>query len=243
MADGGSADSAALPVQVEAARALLRNATRPVLLLGHGVRLADAVDEYRQLAERLQLPVLTTWLGMDLIDAEHPLFCGRPGGMAPRGSNFTVQNADLLLVAGSRLDLGLVGYSYEHFARAARKVIVDIDRAELEKYPIPIDLPVVADAKAFAVELLRQLGDRDPVDRSAWLQRCRDWQRRYPLLTPEQTDPTLPLSAYHFSRTLSDAMTAEDIVAPGSSGFACEIFLLTYRCKRCLLYTSPSPRD
>jgi acetolactate synthase-1/2/3 large subunit len=211
---------------------LLNQAERPVLLVGNGVRMAWAADEFLELAERLQIPVLTTWLGMDLIDADHPLFFGRPGGMAPRGSNFTVQNADFLLVIGSRLDFGLVGYSYENFARAARKVIVDVDPAELAKYPIHVDLPVAADAKAFLGEALRQSEHLFLRDHEPWIERCRDWQKRYPLLNAEQVDPTLPLSAYNFSAQLADAMRPDDIVAPGSSGFACEIFLLNYRCKQ-----------
>ena len=220
-----------LKQQVDEALYLIRQAKRPVLLVGNGVRMAGAVTEFLQLAEQLQIPVLTTWLGMDLIDSEHSLYFGRPGGMAPRGSNFTVQNADCLLVIGSRLDLGLVGYSYESFARAAKKIIVDIDANELKKYPIKVDLPVIADAKAFIAEVLIQCKDLEPVNNSLWLKQCRNWQIKYPLLTNEQLDPTLPLSAYHFSSELSKAMDAEDIVAPGSSGFACEIFLLSYRCK------------
>ena len=210
---------------------LFTQAERPVLLAGNGVRMAGADKDFLQLAERLKIPVLTTWLGMDLIDAEHPLFFGRPGGMAPRGSNFTIQNADFLLVIGSRLDFGLVGYSYENFARQAKKVIVDIDPSELAKYPIRVDVPVVADAKAFINEALRQSEAFSPPDHLPWIKRCRDWQHRYPLLNAEQVDPTLPLSAYNFSSQLAEAMDPNDIVAPGSSGFACEIFLLNYRCK------------
>lgn len=220
-----------LKLKVAEALCLVRGAERPVLLVGNGVRMAGAVTEFLQLAEKLQIPVLTTWLGMDLIDSEHELYFGRPGGMAPRGSNFTIQNADCLLVIGSRLDLGLVGYSYESFARAARKIIVDVDANELEKYPINIDLPVIADAKEFLTEALIQIKDLKPIDNSLWLQRCRNWQFKYPLLTNEQKDPALPLSAYLFSYTLSQEMNSDDIVAPGSSGFACEIFLLNYRCK------------
>ena len=220
-----------LKLQVDEALCLIRLAKRPVLLVGNGVRMAGAVTEFLQLAEKLQIPVLTTWLGMDLIDSEHALYFGRPGGMAPRGSNFTIQNADCLLVIGSRLDLGLVGYSYENFARAAKKIIVDVDANELKKYPINVDLPVTADAKAFITEALIQSNDLKPVDNSLWLKRCRNWQFKYPLLTKEQQDPALPLSAYLFSHTLSQEMSSDDIVAPGSSGFACEIFLLNYRCK------------
>ncbi len=220
-----------LKKEVKEALKLLSKSERPVLLVGNGVRMAGAVDEFLELAVNLQIPVLTTWLGMDLIDSEHTLFFGRPGGMAPRGSNFTVQNADFLLVIGSRLDLGLVGYSYESFARAAKKVIVDIDPKELSKYPVKVDLPVVCDAKAFLTEALSQSKGLKPVNRSYWIKQCRDWQIKYPLLTNEQVDPALPLSAYYFSSLLSQAMLPEDIVAPGSSGFACEIFLLNYRCK------------
>src|SRR5262249_30503750 len=89
---------------------LLNQAQRPVLLVGHGVRMAGAIEQFLQVVERWQIPALTTWLAMDVIDGAHPLFFGRPGGMAPRGANFTIQNADFLLVVGSRLDFGLVGY-------------------------------------------------------------------------------------------------------------------------------------
>jgi acetolactate synthase-1/2/3 large subunit len=175
--------------------------------------------------------VLTTWLAMDLIEADHPLFFGRPGGMAPRGANFTVQNADFLLVVGSRLDLGLVGYSYENFARAARKIIVDIDPTEIAKFPIALDVPIAADAKAFLTEALRQSDRLQFPDRGAWTAHCRNWKTKYPLLTPDQADPSQPLSAYYFSHVLSEEMGPGDVVVPGSSGFACEIFMLVYRCK------------
>ena len=221
-----------LPRQVSLAIRWMNEAQRPVLLVGHGVRMAGATAELQELVERWRIPVLTTWLGMDLIDAGHPLYFGRPGGMAPRGANFTVQNADLLLVIGSRLDLGLVGYSYENFARAARKVIVDVDPAEIGKYPMTVDLPIVADAKAFIAEALAQQDPARSRDRGAWIDRCSTWRTKYPLLTVDHTDPSQPLSAYNFSHVLSEEMGPGDVVVPGSSGFACEIFLLLYRHKK-----------
>jgi acetolactate synthase-1/2/3 large subunit len=216
-----------LAARVRDAITLFNQAQRPVLLVGHGVRMAGATEQFLQLAERWQIPVLTTWLAMDLIDAAHPLFFGRPGGMAPRGANFTVQNADFLLVVGSRLDFGLVGYSYENFARAARKVIVDIDPAEIAKFPIPIDVPVVADAKAFFIEALSQNDRLQSQDRGTWIERCRTWKTKYPLLTTDHTDPSQPLSAYSLL-SRSRRSDGADVVVSGSSGFACEIFLLTY---------------
>ncbi len=210
---------------------MLNQAERPVLLAGAGIRMAGAVDRFIELTELLQIPVLTSWLGMDLIDADHPLFFGRPGGMAPRGANFTLQNADFLLVIGSRLDLGMVGYSYEKFARAARKVIVDIDQAELDKYPIDIDLPICADALDFIEGLFSWRDQILKKDRSSWFSSSNDWKKRYPLLTDEHLDHDQALSAYLFSDTLVRLLDKKDVIVPGSSGFACEIFLLMYRCK------------
>jgi acetolactate synthase-1/2/3 large subunit len=211
---------------------MMSKAQRPVLLAGNGVRAADAVNEFQSLAEHWNVPVLTTWLGMDLMAADHPLYFGRPGGMAPRGANFTVQNCDFLLVVGSRLDLGLVGYSYENFARAAKKVIVDVDPAELEKFPTAPELAVSADARELLTALLARNDEVGHTDRSAWLEQCRRWKQRYPLLTDDHKDPSKPLSAYWFSDALTEQMGPEDIIVPGSSGFACEIFLLLYRCKQ-----------
>lgn len=211
---------------------MVNKAQRPVLLAGNGVRAADAVNEFQSLAEHWNVPVLTTWLGMDLMAADHPLYFGRPGGMAPRGANFTVQNCDFLLVVGSRLDLGLVGYSYENFARAAKKVVVDVDPAELEKFPIAPELAVSADARELLTALLARKNEVGHTDRSAWLEQCRQWKQRYPLLTDDHKDPSKPLSAYWFSDALTEQMGPEDIIVPGSSGFACEIFLLLYRCKQ-----------
>jgi acetolactate synthase-1/2/3 large subunit len=210
---------------------LFNQAKRPVLLVGNGVRMAGALGELNALVDRWNIPVLTSWLGMDLIAGDHHLFFGRPGGMAPRGANFTVQNADFLLVIGSRLDLGMVGYSYDNFARAACKVVVDIDPAELAKYPTSPDLAVVADARAFMTGLLAHSDRLAATDRRPWIDRCRAWKQDYPLLSAEQTDNTQLLSAYHFSDVLADEIGPEDFIVPGSSGFACEIFLLMYRCK------------
>ena len=122
------------------------------------------------MVESLGIPVLATWLGFDLIPDDHPLYFGRPGSLAPRGANFTLQNSDLLLVVGSRLDMAMTAYSHERFARAAVKIMVDIDEAEIRKMKTPIQLPIVADAKAFLEELKSQayqFTDRPPGSRGS----------------------------------------------------------------------------
>jgi len=230
-AGGSPQRNPALKSLAAQAIALLNKAERPIILAGNGVRNAGGLGALRELIERFEIPVLTTWLGMDLIEADHPLYTGRPGSMAPRGANFALQNADWLLTIGTRLDLALVGYSYERLARGAAKIVVDIDEAEIRKLSMPIDVPVCADAKDFLDEVLAQAGAMEQKNRDAWLSRCREWKTKYPLVLAEHREPGQALSAYHFSEQLSDALEPDDIIAPGSSGFACEIFLLNYQAK------------
>lgn len=212
--------------------AWLAEAQRPVLLVGNGVRAAGAEQLLLQVVETLGIPVLTTWLGMDLIPDNHPCCFGRPGALAPRGANFTLQNSDLLITIGTRLDMAMTAYSHERFARGAKKVMVDIDEAEIRKMRTPIHLPIVADAGDFLRELAAQLKDSRRLGWPDWTARCRDWKARYPIVTPEQRNLPGHLSMYQFSEVLTEEMSEQDQVVPGSSGFASEIFLLCYKAKQ-----------
>ncbi len=112
---------------------LLNKSERPIILAGNGIRLARAQSTFLDLIDKLGLPVLTTWLAVDLLPYDHPLFFGRPGSVAPRGANFALQNSDLFLSLGSRIDFTITGYAPERLARAAKKIMVDIDPAEINK--------------------------------------------------------------------------------------------------------------
>ena len=179
----------------------------------------------------LQVPVLTTWLGMDLVSETNPLYAGRPGSIAPRGANFALQNSDLMLVIGSRLDMAFTGYAHEKLARQAIKVMVDVDEAEIRKMKTTIHLPIVCDAAIFLRELNRQLGHISPQRYDDWVQRCQDWKRRYPIMQPEYRERLQRVSMYCFSEALSAELTSEDVVASGSSGSAIELFLLGFQVK------------
>ena len=220
-----------LSTQVNQVLENLTAAQRPVLLVGNGVRLAGAVPELHEFLRRVKIPVLTSWLGMDLIADDHPYFMGRPGSLAPRGANFTLQNSDFLLVVGSRLDMAMTAYAHAHFAPEALKVMVDVDAAEIDKMQTPIALRVCADAHDFLREVLRQLPTVPACAWPSWIRRCREWKARYPLVLPEHRDPTKPISMYLFSEVLSEEAGEDDIFAPGSSGFAAEIFLLVVKTK------------
>ena len=210
---------------------LLSRAQRPIILAGNGVRAAGATKEFLGLIDRLGVPVLTTWLGIDLISDAHPLFVGRPGAFAPRGANFALQNSDFLLVIGARLDPAVTGFSHERLARGAKKVFVDIDPAELAKFKMPIDLKIACDAGDF-IRALSALHSHELMARwSEWLRRCQDWRKEYPLVTEEHRSRLDFVSTYAFSDLLSDRLANDELLVTASSGTAIEIFLLAYRTK------------
>jgi acetolactate synthase-1/2/3 large subunit len=221
----------ALQYQVATMIKKLRAAKRPVLLVGNGVRMAGAAAEFLSFAELLGIPVLTTWLGLDLIGDDHPLFVGRPGAIAPRGANFALQNSDLLIVIGARLDMALTAYAHDRLAREAVKVIVDIDGAEIAKMRTAIELPIIADAGTFMREVRRQLCGELVGDFTPWINRCQEWKVKYPLVLEEHRSRAGVPSLYHFSDVLAQELDTSDIIATGSSGFAVEIFLLVLRVK------------
>ncbi|MGO9307066.1 MAG: thiamine pyrophosphate-binding protein [Candidatus Korobacteraceae bacterium] len=214
----------------ETIRALNRS-ERPMLLAGNGIRLARAESEFLELVEVLDIPVESTWLAIDLIADDHPLFVGRPGSLAPRGANFAVQNSDFLLTLGARLDRVITGYSPERFARAAHKVMVDIDPFELAKMGDSIQTKVQADAGEFIRALLFRKSEIQPKDRSPWKQRCVDWKKRYPVILPEHRKPEGPVSMYHLAEALQEVLPGNTPIVSGSSGSAIELFLLALRVK------------
>ena len=210
---------------------LINGAERPVILAGNGIRLANAEKEFLDLVNQLNIPVLTTWLGIDLLPEEHKLFIGRPGSIAPRGANFALQNSDCLLIIGSRLDMALTGYAHDKFARAAKKIMVDIDSAEISKIRTPIDVPVSADAKVFIRELLNRIDKIRTKPSSGWLTRCQKWKEKYPVVLPEHRLHRGSVSTYYFSEIVADELSCDDLIVPGSSGNCVEIFLLVFKVK------------
>lgn len=176
--------------EYDAARVLemLRASQRPLLHVGQGIRIAGAEAEFFGFLEKTGIPVVTARNGNDLIDSGHPQYIGRPGTFAQRGANFAVQTCDLYIAIGTRLGLAQTGYNAKDYARNATVVMVDIDRAELDKDTVHVDYKVQADAKAFLAELNRQAEEICFHDNSAWLARCKAWQAKYPPVTKDQIE-------------------------------------------------------
>jgi acetolactate synthase-1/2/3 large subunit len=224
--------SAALGQQVSDAIRLWNQAERPVLFLGNGARGAHRGGTLGKLIELLKTPVLLTWKMADVLPESCEFYCGRPGSIGQRGANFTQQNADCLMILGARLDLPQTAFNHRNFARAATKIMVDVDPAELGKMQTKLDVPVCDDAEAFIGEFLGQAHQLESKDRSRWLQRCRDWSARYPVVLPEYWDaPEGIVNPYVLMDVLSDEVGAGDLLVPGSSGPCSDIFMQALRVK------------
>jgi acetolactate synthase-1/2/3 large subunit len=221
----------ALADQVSHAIELLNKAERPVILAGNGIRLSNSLEVFTQLIERLGIPILTTWKAADFLPEDHPQYAGRPGAVGQRGANFTQQNADWLLIIGARLDLGQTAYTHANFARGAVKIMVDIDAAEIQKMQMKIDIPVNSDAGVFLRELNRQVPKIEEKDRSTWLIKCKEWQARYPVTLPEYWNDRGFVNDYVLIDVLSDELSANDLLIPGSSGACSERTLQAIRVK------------
>jgi acetolactate synthase-1/2/3 large subunit len=208
--------------------ALLNSAERPVILAGNGVKLAGAEELLCRFAEAHQIPVLLTWKAIDFLDYDHPLNFGSPGIMGCRAANFIVQNSDLLLVIGCRLEPSVTAFNAACFGRNGRRVVVDIDEAEIRKLG-PVDVPVVADAGDF----LRALSERQPGVlariREEWLGYCRGLKERYPVVLDEYRHGDDGINLYVFTDMLFRQLAADDVITPESSGAAGEV---TYQAMR-----------
>ena len=200
----------------EAARqaiGLLREAKRPVLMPGTGVRIAKAHDLFLRVADKLGIAIAPAWNAQDVVDDDHPLYVGRPGTVGDRSGNFAVQKSDLLLVLGCRLNIRQISYNFAAFAPEAKKIMVDIDAAELAKPTLTIDLPVHADVKDFLAAMLDELEDYQPQpDHARFVEWGQERRRRYPSVLPEYWDTKGVVNPYCFVETLFDQLDANEVI-------------------------------
>ena len=232
-------DSAAAPVPVskETVKMVLekiRQSKRPVLYAGNGIRLSEGYSAFREVLDKLGVPVATCWDSIDAIENDHPLYVGRGGIMGDRAGNFAVQNADLVLAVGNRLSIRQVGYNWETWAREAYVIDVDVDPAELKKTTIHVDLPVCADAKNFFEEMAVRLEDETvPVfNGSDWVTQCQKWKESYPVTQPRhwEEDGTYA-NVYAFIQYLSSSLPDGNLTVV-SNGSACVVGSHNYVIKK-----------
>lgn len=218
---------------VEDVRHALAVARRPLILAGHGVRLSGAAFAFKRLVEELQIPVVTTWNASDMIPFDHPLNVGKPGVVALRAPNFAVQNADVILSIGARLDAVVTAHNLENFGRSARKFIVDVDANELEKFKgLPrYEKAICADAADFIEALLSRVNSVVGIDRSEWVSRCGSWKQTFSLETRAPGPVEGPISHNRITQAFSRALPPDCVIVTGSSGLAIEFFYIGFQNK------------
>ena len=207
---------------IELVSQYLKSALRPVILAGQGVRISGANHDFLDFVSKYNIPVVTTYLGIDLIDSNHPQYVGRIGIKGDRAGNLAIQKSDLLIVIGSSLPVAEIGYDYSQFARESKIVIVDIDISSHLKSTINIDLLIEGDAKEFINKLSQSLGEHDHYLGEQWSSACRSWRNKYPVCLPEYEELTDKINIYYFLDKLSGKLNTEDVVVTdaGSAFYA-----------------------
>lgn len=207
----------------------LARAERPVLLVGQGIRASGAHEKFLKLADKLGIPIAVSFNALDVVWDDHPLFVGRQGTIGDRSGNFAVQNADLLLVLGARLPIRQISYNYENFARAAYKIMVDVDAAELKKPTLKLDMPIHADLNDFLERMLdAPYSGKKPESWVAW---CMERRKKYPVVLPEYWNVKDAVNPYCFMDSLFEALPEGSTVVSGD-GTASVVSFQAARLKR-----------
>lgn len=199
----------------------IKQAKRPVLLVGGGVKNAKAITELQEVSKLLGIPTFPTWNALDVVTNDLETYCGRVGTYGGAGRNFALQNSDLLITIGCRVSGRITGGNISSFARAAKKVMVDIDDAQLQPHlqQVPFDVNIKSDAKLFLYMLQNILLDKK-YERmhTDWLSKALEWKNRYDPVRPEMGSSTTAIHPYRFMRQLSNRMTKYDVLVADCGG-------------------------
>ena len=213
---------------LDQAAALLQQARRPLIVAGNGIHCAKAQQALRAFLDKTQIPVVTTFNGFDLLPSEDPLFAGRIGTVGQRAGNFVLQNADVILFMGTRNNIRQVSYNWENFAKNAKKIVVDIDAAELQKPTVRPDVAILADAGDVLARLTAKMNRAEV---APWLAYCRQMKAKYPPLREFSIHGKDKVHPYFFAQQLSHILP-EGAKVVASNGTACVAFFQAFESKR-----------
>ena len=189
---------------------LLRGSKRPVVFAGNGVKLAGAESLFRDFVEKFNIPVVTTYLGIDILSSDHPLMIGRSGIKGDRAGNFTLANSDLVIAIGNRLSIPATGFEFDAFARDAKLLVIDIDALEHQKDTVKIDCFIHADLR----DCLKVAMDFDMQGDSylAWLEKTQSWKEKWPVCLPAYAEEKSGINLYYFMEQLSKHLPDDSCV-------------------------------
>lgn len=203
--------------QIKDLAVLIQNAKRPLFLAGNGLRNANAVEQFIRLIYKTRIPVVTSFLGCDIIETDSFLFSGRIGTIGTRAGNFVIQNADLVISLGSRNNIRQTSYNWKLFAHRAKKIVIDIDNSELLKPTFKPDIPIHCDALFFVNKLSEILGNIRLNDYSGWVNWCKERKNKYSAYLPEYAHSNDLVHPYHLVQMITKGLKENDIVVTGNA--------------------------
>ena len=208
----------------------IKRAKRPVLYAGVEIRTHGAYSSFLDLIEKLNIPVVTSFDGIDLIDENHRLYAGRGGDVGNRYGNWAVQNSDLLLTIGTRLGVRQVSYAHDTWARESYVIMVHEDPLELLKPVVHVELPVRENIKKFIENLSKCIPESLNIHED-WINKCKEWKESYPVVTSRHYESDNPINPYAFMNELSKACTEKSIIV-SANGSACVVGASAFLIKK-----------
>lgn len=205
--------------KIQKAIIALKKSKRAIVIAGGAIRYTDQLKEFEKLVDILGLPVVATWSGIDVLHHDHPLYIGQIGVYGSRAANFVVQNSDCILSIGSRLDTRITGGKPETFARAAKKIVIDVDRAELFKgRGLTPDIAICADVKDILPVLIKKLRNHQKLQQADWLKKALELKKKYPAVLNEWRKSRDFVDPYVFIESLSKQLSLDATVITDCGG-------------------------
>lgn len=216
-------ENKSINIQLKEVIKLLNESERPIIIAGNGIRLSGAEKDFLELVEKLEIPVVASKLGQDLLYEDHPYYVGFGGTKGTRAANFAMQNSDMILSIGSRLAIPFIGYEYELFAREAKKVSVDIDPKEHEKRTIKLDIAIEYDAKKFINELSSLLEQNQVNKYDNWVKKCKYWKSKYNSVPEGLCYEKSVANSYNLFDKLARTLDSKSIIIADAGSVYCII--------------------
>ena len=197
---------------------LLKKSKRPVIIAGQGIRISGAISLLEKFTSKFKIPVVTPFLGIDTIKSDLLQYVGKTGVKGDRPANFAMQNSDLIIAIGTSLHVTVIGYTYKHFAREAKKIVIDIDKKSHKKKTIDIDSFILSDAKKFFEKIIKFTENENLNDYVKWIKQCNEWKKKYPVCLPEYKQNKKSLNSYLLIDTLCKHSKKNDIFVSDAGG-------------------------
>jgi acetolactate synthase-1/2/3 large subunit len=214
----------------------IKNSKKPLIVAGNGIHLGNAENEFLQLVNQLQIPVVATWNAKDLFNSDDDLYVGNFGLLGERAANFAIQQADLLIVLGSRLSIPVTGYNTKDFSPNSKKIMVDLDENEILKHTLTIDYPYVGHVKDFINDIKDII---EPSKRQLWNNTVKGWKERFPVFSENHVRADGFVNSFDFMQHLSNAMRPDDVVVTDmGTSFTCTMQSLQHTGKDRLFTSS-----